>query len=130
VFLSTGVSGAIGPTGGVYEYETSQDGGTENTVAEGVDSGAGAYAGPNMALTRPLTDYYTPQSIIAPINTTASVAVPQGQNPYTNNGPIPSPTGPMATTTGDCGCGGECGKLPWWVLVGVVIGVAFLLRGK
>jgi hypothetical protein len=125
-----GVSGAIAPTG-VPIYDTSRDGGTEQTLYEGVESGAGPYAGPNMEHTRPLTDYYVPQPLISPIDTVAVPAVPQGPNPYADTlgaSATLSPT-PMATTQKtDCGCGGDCAKLPWYVLVGLVVAVVLLLK--
>ena len=124
---------ALGPTGGVPEYGTSQEGGTEYTVAEGVESGAGAYAGPSMEHTRPLTDYYTPQALIGPEHTEALPAIRQQPNPYANTlgvmgiAPVTSPAMPD-TTKPDCGCGGDCNKLPWYVLVGLVVAVVLLLR--
>ena len=135
MFLTSGVSGAIGPTGGVPEYDNSREGGTEYTIQEGVESGAGAYAGPSLEHTRPLTDYYVPQALIGPENTEALPAIPQGPNPYANTlGVLPSAPIAMPTTTantGDCGCkdGNGCGeKLPWYVLVGLVVAVVLLLR--
>ena len=123
----------VAPTGGVPEYGTSREGGTEETLQEGVESGAGPYAGPNMDHTRPLTDYWTPLATIAPEYTEALPAIPQGPNPYANTlgvAPSVSSPAPMATTTtGDCGCKDGCGeKLPWYVLVGLVVAVVLLLR--
>lgn len=133
MFLTSGVSGSIAPTSGTPEYDTSREGGTEFTVAEGVESGEGAYEGPSLMHTRPLTDYYVPEQMVGVENTTAAPVYPQGPNPYANTlGVIPSETpAPMATTTekkDDCGCGGSCAKLPWYVLVGLVIGAVLLLR--
>lgn len=131
MFLTTGVSGSLAPTGGVPEYGTSQEGGTEYTVQEGVDSGAGAYAGPSLEHTRPLTDYYTPQALIGPENTTALPPMTQGPNPYANTLGVTSPetATPMATITDKDGCGcDDCTKLPWYVLVGLVVAVVLLLR--
>ncbi len=126
---------AMGPTGGVPEYGTSQEGGTEETLQEGVDSGAGPYAGPSMEHTRPLTDYWTPLATLAPEYTEALPAIPQGPNPYANTlGVAPSltPTAMPTNTsaTSDCGCkdGNGCEKLPWYVLVGLVVAVVLLLR--
>lgn len=129
MFLCSGTSGGLAPTGGVPEYGTSQDGGTEYTIQEGVESGAGAYAGPSLEHMRPLTDYYTSQVMVGPENTVARPAIPQGPNPYANTlGISPSPdTTPMNTTTkaSGCGCGDRC--LPWYVIVGLVVAVALLL---
>jgi len=135
VYSISGGFNALAPTGGVPEYGTSQEGGSEYTVAEGVESGAGAYAGPSMEHTRPLTDYYTPQALLGPEYTEALPAIPQGPNPYANTlGVVPSTTLPaMPTNTSDCGCkdGNGCGdKLPWYVLVGLVVAVVLLLRGE
>src|SRR5688572_16998102 len=132
MFLTTGVSGGTGPTGGVPEYQTSQEGGTEYTVYEGVESGAGAYAGPSMNHMQPLTNDYAPQPLLTPVYAAAPPAVPQGPNPYINTlgGSVLAPT-PMATTPttkDDCGCGGDCTKLPWYVLVGLVVAVVLLMR--
>ncbi len=128
----------LGPTGGDPEYATSREGGSEFTVAEGVESGEGAYAGPNVSYTRPLTDYWTPEAIVGPTNTVAPPAMAQGPNPYADTlgmqAPyMPSASAPQSTapTTSDCGCGGDCGdcnKLPWYVLVGLVVAVVLLLR--
>jgi hypothetical protein len=132
-FSISGGFNTLAPTGGVPEYGTSQEGGTEYTIEEGVESGAGPYAGPSMEHTRPLTDYYTPQALIGPEYTEALPAIPQGPNPYGNTlGVVPSiiPTA-MPTNTDDCGCknGNGCGdKLPWYVLVGLVVAVVLLLR--
>jgi hypothetical protein len=135
VYSISGGYNQLAPTGGVPEYGTSREGGTEYTIAEGVESGASPYAGPSMEHTRPLTDYYTPQALIGPEYTEALPAIPQGPNPYANTlGVIPpmivAPTA-MPTNTSDCGCkdGNGCGdKLPWYVLVGLVVAVVLLLR--
>lgn len=130
MFLTGGTSGSFAPTGGVPDYETSRDGGTEFTVAEGVESGAGAYEGPSLAHTRPLTDYYVPEQLVGVEYTEAAPVYPQGPNPYANTlgvDPTTTEPAPMATTTAakdDCGCG----KLPWYVLVGLVVAVVLLLR--
>lgn len=128
MFLATGTSGAIGATGGVPEYQTSQEGGTTETVHESVQSGAGPYAGPSMNYTRPLSDYYVPQAMIAPIHTVPPPAVVQAPNTYTNTGPTLSVTATAPKST-DCGCGdGSCNKIPWYVLVGLVLSVVLLLK--
>jgi len=133
VYSISGGFNTLAPTGGIPEYGTSREGGTEETLTEGVDSGAGPYAGPSMEHTRPLTDYYTPQALIGPEYTQALPAIPQGPNPYANTlGVIPSATPTaMPTNTSDCGCkdANGCGeKLPWYVLVGLVVAVVLLLR--
>ena len=131
MYSISGGFNSLAPTGGVPEYGTSREGGTEETIAEGVDSGAGAYAGPSMEHTRPLTDYWTPQALIGPEFTQALPAVPQGPNPYANTLGVVSPalspaTMPTTNASGsDCGCGE---KLPWYVIVGLVVAVALLLR--
>ena len=136
MYSISGGFNTLAPTGGVPDYGTSQDGGTEYTIAEGVESGASPYAGPSMEHTRPLTDYYTPQALIGPEDTHALPAIPQGPNPYANTlGVAPSTAAPtaMPTNTSDCGCkdGNGCGdKLPWYVLVGLVVAVVLLLRGE
>lgn len=134
MYSISGGFNALAPTGGVPEYGTSREGGTEETMAEGVESGASPYAGPATNYTRPLTDYYVPQALIGPEYTEALPAIPQGPNPYANTLGVTSVTPlamPTTTSASDCGCkdGNGCGdKLPWYVLVGLVVAVVLLLR--
>lgn len=126
-FLATGSAGVAVTTSDDFDYTVSRDGGSENTMREGIVSGAGAYAGPNTNYTRPLSEPYAQQQTAFPIYGVAPDPLPQQPNAYTDTGNAQINIMDSSSTTApinDCGCSGS--GVPWFVLVLLVAGVLYL----